>query len=86
MIAKVYGVTLASKQVNLAYDKIIQTCGNEFKTMLDVHESELLKAAPKQLVAAIMAMRQQKIKFKPGYDGVYGEPMMEEYVIPKKRY
>ena len=84
MIAKVYGVTMASKQVNLVYDKIIQTCGNEFKTMLDTPEADLLKAAPKQLVNAILAMRQQKIKFKPGYDGVYGEPMMEDYIIPKK--
>ncbi|MEM2058706.1 MAG: hypothetical protein QXO76_10710, partial [Thermoproteota archaeon] len=59
--------------------------------MFEVSEEELRNAMTPQLVNLIMAVRQNKIKIIPGFDGVYGriifgtEEKMEERKHISKR-
>jgi len=70
--------TLYSKTVWAEYDKLIKRFGNEFNVLLDASREELEKVTKKQLVDLIMKNREGRIKIIPGYDGVYGELILEE--------
>ena len=66
---------VATKTVWQEYNKFIEKFGNEFKILLNVPENELKKENP-ELAPIIMLNREGKIEVKPGYDGVYGEPVI----------
>lgn len=72
--------TLASKKTWALYYEFIQKFGNELAILLDVSESDLLKAFPKEtlLIELIMMGRKGKLKVKPGFDGEYGKVLMPE--------
>jgi uncharacterized protein (TIGR00375 family) len=65
---------LYSKPVIEEQNKLIKTFGNELKVLLDVSEQELACATNKKVAGAIMAVREGRIRLRPGYDGVYGAP------------
>ncbi len=78
---------LTSGRIWKEYTRIISTLGDEFKIMFDVSEEELKSTMTPQLVNLIMAVRQNKIKIIPGFDGVYGKIIFgaEEKVEEQKR-
>jgi len=80
LIALAKASTLASKKTWEVYNNLINKIGNEFNILLDVDKSELISALPNDelLVQLIIDNRIGNIKVKPGYDGVYGEPMLRE--------
>ena len=47
--------------------------GNEFDVLLEAEESNLKKITTEKIANNIIKNRNQKIPFKPGYDGVYGK-------------
>ena len=69
---------LYSKKVMNEYDKLIKSFGNELNVLLNVPEEELAKVANKRIVEAIIKVRENKISYIPGYDGVYGKPIFDE--------
>jgi len=69
---------LYSKKVMDEYDKLIKSFGNELNVLLNVPEEELAKVANKRIVEAIIKVRENKISYIPGYDGVYGKPVFDE--------
>jgi len=71
--------TLYSKSVWSEYNKLIEEFNNEFNVLLDVPREELERTTRKQLVDIIMKNREGKIKVLPGYDGVYGTPIFDEF-------
>lgn len=72
------GVGVNSKRVWNIYWKFIESFENEFNVLLSVSKDDFLKKDfDKNLVELILKNREGKIKVKPGYDGVYGEPILE---------
>ena len=54
--------------------------------MLEAPEEKIKQLVSEKLAKLIIANRQGKIKVKPGYDGVYGEALIDGEEIPKKQY
>lgn len=68
---------IATKSVWKEYNPLIERFGNELNVLLNAPEEELKKANP-ELAPWIILNRAGKIQVKPGYDGVYGEPILKE--------
>jgi uncharacterized protein (TIGR00375 family) len=83
LITTKLGVAENSRQMWAEYNKILagQT---EFAVMLELTEDELLKRTGPEMAELIMKNREGKIYVKPGYDGVYGEPVLGEKPVEKK--
>ncbi len=77
VIAGSIGEKVESNKVWKDYYKLTNEFGNEFNVLLDVEESKLKKIAGEKIAENIIMNRNQKIPFKPGYDGVYGVPMFD---------
>ncbi|MFH8119722.1 MAG: endonuclease Q family protein [Candidatus Aenigmatarchaeota archaeon] len=69
---------LYSKKVLEEHDKLIKKFGNELNVLLNVPKEELLKVTGEKIVEAIIKVREGKVKYIPGYDGVYGSPVFDE--------
>jgi uncharacterized protein (TIGR00375 family) len=65
---------LYSRPVIEEQDRLIDAFGSEFAVLLDAPERELSRIAKPVVVGAIIAVREGRVKFSPGYDGVYGTP------------
>lgn len=77
---------LYGKKVFEIYNKLIAAFGSEFAIMLEAPEEKIKQLVSEKLTELIIANRQDKIKVKPGYDGVYGEALVDGEEIPKKQY
>lgn len=71
---------LASKKTWEIYNSSIKSFENEFNILLEVPKQKLSSALDKypKLVELIMQNRENKLKIKPGFDGVYGEVITQE--------
>ncbi len=78
LLSHILGKGVATKAVWQEYNKLIEKFGNEYNILLDAPEEDIAKINPK-ISDVIMLNRAGKIKVEPGYDGVYGIP-----IIPKK--
>ncbi|MEK6835382.1 MAG: endonuclease Q family protein [Nanoarchaeota archaeon] len=79
LIAAVYNYKqLSGKNVWQIYNKLTERFGSEFNVMLNVSEKDLLELSDKKLVNLILLNREGKLKIKPGYDGVYGQIILNE--------
>ena len=78
VIAGTIGSAVQSKNVWEEYHKLISAFGNEFEVLLNARENELIKITTEKISNNIIRNRNQKIPFKPGYDGEYGIPIFEE--------
>jgi uncharacterized protein (TIGR00375 family) len=84
LIAGSFGCNVATKKVWAEYNKILAAFKNELEITLEATEEELSKVTTPTIAKLIIKNREQKIKFKPGYDGVYGEPILDE--AEEKKY
>ena len=79
LIKTTFGIdTLYSKTVWSEFMKLIKRFNNEFDVLLNSPREELEKVTRKKLVDMIMSNREGRVKIVPGYDGVYGKPVLEE--------
>jgi uncharacterized protein (TIGR00375 family) len=69
---------LYARKVIEEQDRLITAFGNEFAVLLDADQAELLKHTKQRIADAIIATREGRIKFQPGYDGTYGVPAFPE--------
>jgi len=78
-LIKLYTKTtqLTSKRNWDIYNKLIEIYKTEFNILLYVSEEELLKHLEKPLVDIIIKNRKGQIKVIPGYDGLYGTPVID---------
>lgn len=73
------GKGLNTKTVWAVYDKLIENFGDEFSVLLHVSGEQLMRVLDSELVVdLILRNRIGEIKVKPGYDGVYGVPILDE--------
>lgn len=78
IIALALNTSMESKKSWEIYDNLIKEFKNELNILLNVPKEELLKVVDDKLSALIIRNRNSRIKVKPGYDGVYGEALLEE--------
>ena len=72
---------LYSKKVLQIHDKLIKELGNELKVLLEADRETIAKLSNEKIADAIIKVREGKVKFKPGYDGVYGQPIFNDEKI-----
>ena len=80
VIALAVGKRPAAKQVQHMYERMIAHGGNEFSLLLDASEKDLQALSDEQIAHAIMCMREGKVFWRAGYDGVYGEPQFQNTI------
>ena len=78
LISGVIGKGVATKATWAEYYKMVGKLGSEYDIIRKVPKEELEKYVGKRLADVIIRNRNQKIKVIPGYDGVYGVPILSE--------
>jgi len=80
LIAAVYNIKqLNSKTIWNIYNNLIEKFYNELNILLNIPKEELIKSEiDEKLVELILLNRDNKLKIKPGYDGVYGKVLLPE--------
>lgn len=78
IIGKMVKSNAYSKKALGEYYKIVKAFGNELNALLNVPREELLKVTDKRIADAIIKVRNGKIVYRPGSDGVYGCPIFDE--------
>ncbi len=68
---------IATKGVWLEYNKLINEFKTEFNILLNASFEDLKKITKEKIAKLIIKNRKGKIKIKPGYDGVYGVPILD---------
>lgn len=73
------GMGISTAKVWGIYDSLIEGFENEFNILLHVSEQEMIeKKVDKPIIDLILKNRKGGIKVKPGYDGLYGVPVIGE--------
>ncbi len=86
LIAAVYDVKqLSSKQVWNVYNLLINKFQNEHNALLNVDEEELKKVVHEKLAKLIISNREGKLNIKAGYDGVYGQVILNEKIKKEQK-
>jgi len=79
IIAAALGADSPSTQhVWNVYNKLVEKLGDEYTVLIDASQQALIEAADQRTADAIIRVREGKIKVVPGYDGVYGQPIIFE--------
>ncbi len=78
IISFVNGINaLYSKKVIEIHDKLLAAFGNELKVLLEASHDEISKIVGDKIADAIIKIREGKVKYEAGYDGVYGKPIFD---------
>jgi len=79
VIAAVYNLKqLNSKKIEETYNLLIKAFNNEYNILLETPFEDLKKIVPEKLAQVILLNRENKLTIKPGYDGVYGEIILND--------
>lgn len=84
IISRLVDMGVRTKTVNGIYEKLIKKFGNEFNIMFNVSVDELNNSF-KHLGSVVQKLRNKSLRVKPGYDGVYGEPVIEPVGGPQSK-
>jgi len=65
---------LYAKEVLDEQDRLVRKFGSELAVLLEADGEALAEVTKQSVAAAIIAVREARVEFVPGYDGVYGVP------------
>jgi uncharacterized protein (TIGR00375 family) len=82
LISTVVGKAVTTKTVWAIFNQFLAIFRNELNVLLEAPYEELAKVDPK-IADIIIKNRKGEIKVKPGYDGVYGVPLIGDVVEDK---
>jgi len=86
LISAVLGIQqLYSKGVWQIHTKLIKEFKSEFNVLLNVPLEDLKKVVDEKLANVIIKNRKGEVKVKPGYDGVYGDLVLEKSEVVGER-
>ena len=87
VISLALGISVNSKSTWKIYNELIEKFENEFNVLLNVDEIQLFNFLKNELLTdLIIRNREGKINIKPGYDGMYGIPLIEIQEQQKKLF
>jgi uncharacterized protein (TIGR00375 family) len=66
------------------YNLLVERFGNEYEVLIDTPRNALSVVAGDEIAEAIISVRQGKAEVLPGYDGVYGQPLLSPGHLVKK--
>jgi uncharacterized protein (TIGR00375 family) len=89
IISTVLGVDSPSaEKVWGVYNPLIEKFGNEYSVLIERSRDELSSVVGEQVADAIVRVREGRARVMPGYDGVYGQLVLDERihgkVMPKR--
>jgi uncharacterized protein (TIGR00375 family) len=85
LISGIIGKGVATKSTWKEYNKIVGKLGSEYDVLRKVPKEELEKYISKKITDVIIKNRNQEIKVIPGYDGVYGVPILtKDQTLPEQ--
>lgn len=70
--------TLYSRRVEEEETRYIKKAGDEISILLDIQEPLLSQIVGHEVASIITRLRNGAMKFEPGYDGVYGKPLLKQ--------
>lgn len=85
MIALALEKRPVAKQVQHMYEHMVANGGNEFSLLLDTSEKDLQALSDERIAHAIVCMREGKISWRAGYDGVFGEPQFQNSIRTQEK-
>lgn len=85
IISTVQDVGIATNNMWKTYYDLINKFGNEMKVLLEADVEELNKVVDEKLSRLIIKNRNQDIEIIPGYDGVYGKPVLNSKKIKENK-
>ena len=68
----------STQQVWGIYNKLVEKFGDEYSVLIDVPKEALIEVVDHKVAEAIIRVREDRIRVIPGYDGVYGRPIIFE--------
>ena len=78
LLASIFNTEPFSKKVWEEHSKLINRFGNEFNVLLDAHYNDLKLISGEIVADVIVKNREGKLRFQPGYDGVYGKLILDD--------
>ncbi len=84
ILSHIMGKGMATQGVWKEYYNILKAGKSEYDIMLNVPYEKLLEHTSREIADAIIRNREGKIKVTPGYDGVYGEPVLSDKKTEEK--
>ncbi len=70
--------SLHTQKVKLEYDRLVKRLGSEYRVLLETSLESLLEVTHPKVAELIILNREERLKIKPGFDGVYGKIVLEE--------
>ncbi|NYZ74099.1 hypothetical protein H0O00_03075 [Candidatus Micrarchaeota archaeon] len=83
VISKAIRKPETSQLVADEYSKLIRYFGNEF-AVYEASEAQVRLATSKEIADALVRVNTGKVRWVPGYDGVFGELLLDEEAATKK--
>lgn len=77
VIAAVRQAQPFAKKVWQDYNELLTCFGTELDVLLNIEKNRLAEVVDEKIADVIVKIREQKVNFKPGYDGVYGVPIID---------
>ncbi|MCH8329722.1 MAG: DNA helicase UvrD [Nanoarchaeota archaeon] len=78
IIFTILGSGIATNKVWQEFNNLIKNFDSELNVLLEAKREDLIKTTNEKIADAIIKVREGKIKIKPGYDGVYGQPVFSD--------
>lgn len=83
IISIALGSPLNSRRVWEEYNKLVNAFGSEFNVLIEAGRDQMKNVVNEKVVDLVLGVRSKNMKIKAGYDGVYGELLLEERDVPK---